>query len=260
MSGLKPPVLIGTVCAVVAIPIVLAVAPKSVAGFFVIPALTVIAVYVLWSLVDLICQGLLRLTRGVTAIASDRSRREQFSQPWDRAKGEISSWGVGMTSVSRDDAVIRAAVQRGVRVRFEILDAEWLRKHPEISKMVDETYGRTNFVTQIEESTKKLIRLARELNYVYGSDRVQVFAVQAFIRDSATIADPGTKDAWGWVEFHTFGFPHGQVRLRLRTYQRRSTLNPPLLEHIVSSRSSVPKVRVDVPMIDETDPDSLTFT
>lgn len=265
MNGRKARIVVGTVCAVVAIPTVLAFTqewlPKAAAPVVLLAAAGLIVLYLAWSLVDIVGAMFLRLTRGVTGIASDRSRRDQFSQPWDRARTSIWSWGVGMTSLSRDLEVIRAAVQRDVHVTFEILDAEWLRQNPDIARMVDRTYGRAGFITQIEDSTTKLVLLARELNRLHGADSVKVFAVQEFIAQSATIADPETERAWGWLEYHTFGFPHGQLRIRMRTYRHRSKLNPPLLSHIISSRLSVPRRRMDTTVSDEeTGPSTRTAT
>ena len=258
---MKVRVVAGTVCGAVAVPVLLAYTqdwlPDGARPFLLAGAGTLVILYLAWLVIDIPRVMFLPLTRGVTGIASDRSRREQFSQPWDRARTSVRSWGVGMTSLSRDTEVIRAAIARGLSVTLEVMDGEWLRDHPDISRVVDETYGRADFVSQVEDSTVRLVGLARELNRQWGADRVRVYAVQAFIPQSATIADEGTARAWGWVEWHTYGFPHGQLRIRVRGYPHRTSLNPPLLTHILSSRRSVPRRRIDERVGDITGPISL---
>ena len=113
--------------------------------------------------------------------------------------------------------------------------------------MIDATYGRTDFESQIEDSTSRLITLATELNTRYGADHVEVWAVAAFIPQSGTVADPESPRAWGWIEWHTYGFPNGQLRLRMSNYPHRSKLNPPLLEHLLHARRTVSRRRVDLP-------------
>lgn len=249
---------IGAFAAAVAVPTLLAYSqewiPEPAEPYVLVSLGAIVTAYGLWWLSDWMPNVLLRLTRGVTAVASDRSRRHQFSRPWDDARFTIWSWGVGMTSLSRDVEVIRSAVERGIRVTIEIVDVAWLRANPEMMQAVDATYGRTDFVDQIDDSTKKLVALAREINRVSGADRVQVFAVQAFIAQSGTIADADTDRAWGWVEWHTYGFPHGQLRLRMRIYRHRSKLNPPLLAHLMLARRSAPRQRIDDVVLDTASP------
>lgn len=240
----------GGFCAVIAAPAFLAYAqewlPKDTRPAVIVGLGVLLIAYAAWWMVDLVPAALLRLTRGVTAIASDRGRRHQFSQPWEKAKSKIWAWGVGMTSLSRDVDVIRATVQRGVRIVLEVTDAQWVRDRAETMAMIDATYGRANFVDQIEDSTSRLVALARDLNLNYGADRVEVWAVSAFIPQSGTVADPDSPRAWGWVEWHTYGFPNGQLRLRMSNYVHRSKLNPPLLEHLLHARRAVSRRRIDI--------------
>jgi hypothetical protein len=151
-----------------------------------------------------------------------------------------------MSNVVGDKSLIEHTVRRGCSITFEMIDPVWLRQRPQVCEEVDVTYGRKNFVDRIEESYKQLVAIRDEMNHKYGADRVQVTAVQKFQSDSATVADPGTSDAWGFVEFHTPGFPHGQTRMRLVTYDSSGPLDPPLLDHLVNARRSLPRRSIPV--------------
>lgn len=155
------------------------------------------------------------------------------------------SCGVGMTNIVRDLTLIEHTVARGCAVTFELVDPVWLRERPEVCELVDITYGRTRFVDQIERSFDGLIELRDRLNHQYGSGKVCVVAVQTFQPFSATIADPGTPGAWGFVEFHTAGFPLEQPRMRLASYESSSPLDAPLLDDLLLARRHLPRRRVD---------------
>jgi hypothetical protein len=161
------------------------------------------------------------------------------------AKKTLVSWGVGMTNLARDESIVIKGMERNLSVKIEIIDAAWLRKHPDVAAQIDAMYGRPRFVEQIEDSTVQLIAMARKLNKKYGTDRIQIWAVQAFVPQSGTVADPDADSAWGWVEWHNYGFPHGQARFKLRSYRHRSLLDPPLLQHVLDARKNLPQRRLD---------------
>jgi hypothetical protein len=240
-----------TFVTLVLIPLVITVAPMVIPTAA-LPSVLVVSVSALvlwlaWSVLSLFPHLLLPITRGVTKVASDRQRTAEFTQPWRDATAELYTWGVGMRKLSRDVDVIEHAVRRDIHVVVDITDAEYVRASSGISRLIDVTYRHDNFVEQIEESTRALVLVARELNKKYGADKIQVWAVATYVAQSGTVADPGLDKASGWVEYHTSGFPNGQARFRMRRYRHRSHIfNPPLLQHLLESRKHLPRRRIDV--------------
>ncbi|MCJ1702092.1 hypothetical protein MT356_20470 [Rathayibacter festucae] len=241
---------ITTLVILVLVPTIITITPMLVppVANSVILTVTVILVglWILWNLILLSPRAVLPLTRGITRVASDRQRTAEFTQPWQAATGTLHTWGVGMRKLADDTEVIRDAVHRGTHVIIEITDTVYVRNNPGVSTLIDVTYRHVNFVEQMERSTRALVLLAQELNLAYGSDKIQVWAVSTYVPQSGTVADPETDKGWGWVEYHTWGFPNGQLRLKMRRYKHRSAIfNPPLLEHLLASRRNLPRRRLD---------------
>lgn len=187
----------------------------------------------------------LHAKRGVVAVSCGRNRAEEFSQPWEHASEHVLCWGVGMTNIVRDAALIEAAVRRGCTVTFEMIDPAWLRARPEVAGLLDVTYHRTKLVDQIDEALTRLIALRDRLNEQFGAGKVQIFAVQHYQAQSGTVADPASPAAFGYIEHHTMGFPNGQSRIKAIMYDSPNpNTEPPYLQCVLESRMQLPRLRV----------------
>lgn len=217
-------------------------------GILLVLAVTAIAIVLSILGRALFAPGILYFSRGVVGVGRDRKRQAQFSRPWASVRNEIRVWGIGMTNLSRDERIIREAVEkRKVNVIIELPDVVWLHERKDICRQIDETYGRQNFIDQIADSTELLVALAQELNHKHGADRVQIVAVASFSPQSGTFADVDLEKGrgWGWVEFHTKGFPIGQPRLKLQNYKPTNKLDEPLLASLIYSRNAMKRRRID---------------
>lgn len=187
----------------------------------------------------------LHAKRGISAVSCGRNRAEEFAQPWEIATEHIQCWGVGMTNIVRDAALIEAAARRGCTITFEMIDPVWLRNRPELCALLDVTYHRSSLVDQIDEALKRLIDLRDRINEKYGADTVQILAVQHYQAQSGTVSDPASANAVGYIEHHTMGFPNGQSRIKAVMYDSpKPNTEPPYLHCVLESRMQLPHLRV----------------
>ena len=187
----------------------------------------------------------LHAKRGVIAVSCGRNRAEEFSQPWERAKEHLLCWGVGMTNIVRDAALIEAAARRGCTITFEMIDPTWLRGRPQLCDLLDVTYHRSKLVDQIDEALARLVDLRDRINEKYGADKVQIFVVQHYQAQSGTVSDPASPEAFGYIEHHTMGFPNGQSRMKAIMYDSPNpNTEPPYLHCVLDSRMQLPRLRV----------------
>lgn len=242
MSG--PRILSAAVCALL-LPVIISIStvliPSGILRVVAVFAASVLALIGIGYMTHTAKLIRLRHLRGVERAASDRERSSQFSEVWDKASHDILTWGVGMTSMSHDVTLIEQTVSRGCKVVIEMTDPSWVRANPAISDLIDRTYSRDKFADQIEASRKRLDAMVERLNRIYGEGRAELWLIQSYQAQSGTVADPGTTVAWGYVEWHTPGFPHGQARFKMRSYATNSPLSPPLLDHLLLSRQNLPR-------------------
>ena len=184
-----------------------------------------------------------RDTNGIVRARVDRNRAQRFAEPYDTAQNRIYVFGVGATNVSQDVAPLQNAVTSGKTVDIEMIDPHWVRRTPGMVKLLDDYYGRTNFIDQIEDSFNRLVMLRDHLNAWgshYGGHRVRLIVVQEFAPESGTFADPETPHAWGYFEMHRKGFPYWQPLLKVVMYESANpATQPPMLEGILRGRRAL---------------------
>lgn len=209
----------------------------DIARYISIGGLSGLGVLAVWQVFDLVSARRIRTRRGILAVGGERMRAKEFAQVWTSAKDRILCTGVGMTGILKEDDLVRATVRRGVRVEFALMDPEWLRRQPDLSASVDDFYGRKDFFRTVEESLEELIQLRNDLNAEYGRDFITIRTVKHFAPYSGTIADYGTKDAQGYIEFHLYRSPLGRFRMRVKDYRAGGSESPPLMYHWLAAQS-----------------------
>ena len=73
-------------------------------------------------------------------------------------------------------------------------------------------YDDPQMLVRVEKAFQDLTIMAREVNAECGEARVRVHTYRAVSTFGATIAEPGTSDANGFVEFHVTGRPPRRIR------------------------------------------------
>lgn len=158
---------------------------------------------------------LLHGLRGIVGADVAKRRAEDYVSVWEGAQERMISFGVGMSAMSKNLDVVRKAARRGIEVHFVMTDPEWLRSSPVTSALVDDFYGRKQFVNDFSVSHAALVQVTEELNTELGEQRVYLHTYRSFVNQGAAIADPGD-NAWGYIEFHSYARDHDRLRLLVR--------------------------------------------
>lgn len=209
----------------------------DIANYIFTISVAVLVVVAIWAGVDFLRARMVRARRGIIAAGGERMRAPEFVRVWHTARKTILCTGVGMTGIVKEEPVIRAAVERGVRVEFIMVDPEWLKGRPDIAKMVDDFYDRNNFVDTIAESLSRLENLSDRLNADFGAGVVKIRTIKKFFHQSGTIADHETENAHGFIEFHLYQSPIGRFRIKVRGYRGSDDQleDPSLVQHWISA-------------------------
>lgn len=158
---------------------------------------------------------LLRGLRGIVGADVAIRRADDYVSVWEGAQERIISFGVGMSIVSKNLDTVRKTARRGVEVHFVMTDPEWLRSSPVTSALVDDFYGKKQFVNDFSVSHAALAKVTEELNTELGEQRVHLHTYRSFVNQGAAIADSGN-GAWGYIEFHAYARDHDRFRLLVR--------------------------------------------
>jgi hypothetical protein len=142
-----------------------------------------------------------------------------------------------MTSVFREEDLIRNTVARGVHVEFVLINPDWLSMDKPLCALVDDYYNRTNFVDTVRESLNFIENMKQELNSEYGAGKVEVRTINQLVYYSGTIADYGTDKARGYIEFHLYRAPLGRFRMQVVDYMGSPMEDPSLVYHWLASLS-----------------------
>jgi hypothetical protein len=179
---------------------------------------------------------LLRGLRGIVGADVATRRADDYVSVWEGAQERIISFGVGMSAMSKNLDIVRKTARRGIEVHFVMTDPAWLRSSPVTSALVDDFYGRKQFVNDFSVSHAALAKVTEELNTELGEQRVHLHTYRSFVNQGAAIADPGDK-AWGYIEFHTYARDHDRFRLLVRGDDGREGVS--LIKVMISSISEL---------------------
>lgn len=161
---------------------------------------------------------------GILYGMSVSSRDAESAAVWHRATRRILSFGVGMSQVAKTEQQIRYTVARGVEVHIVMVDPQWVLSTRSTAAIFENFYSRDRFGDSFYEAYSTLTAIARDVNESFGEERMRVHTYQSVITQSATIADPGTQDAFGILELHTYGRYTDRLRTLLPGSGGRSLL------------------------------------
>jgi len=160
-----------------------------------------------------------RELRGVVSAGRERVRGAEFSETLLGARRRLIVHGVGMTNVSREGDLIRTAALNGLEIHFVMVDPRWLRWRLGMAGVVGRFYDEPKMLLRIEKAHRDLQVIAREVNAECAEERVRVHTYRAISTFGATIAEPGTSEANGFVEFHVTGRLLRRIRFGVRYYR-----------------------------------------
>ncbi|MFI2363003.1 hypothetical protein [Promicromonospora sp. NPDC019610] len=145
-----------------------------------------------------------RRMRGIDYVGDGRNRQAEYDTVWRGAKHHLLALGVGITTLSRDERLLRETVRRGVQVDVVMIDPDWLNSNPPIAAMLDDAYQHEGFSAQTKASLHRAQELAARLNKEVGKELVRVRTYQSWPAFSITIADCRSDQPVGFVEFHLY--------------------------------------------------------
>lgn len=160
-----------------------------------------------------------RELRGVVSAGKERLRGAEFSEVLLGARRRLIVHGVGMTNISRERDLIRTAAVGGLEIHLVMVDPRWLRRTRRMPAVLARYYDEPQLLVRVENAYQDLTIMAREVNAECGEVRVRVHTYCAVSTFGATIAEPGTSDANGFVEFHVTGRPPRRIRFGVRHYR-----------------------------------------
>lgn len=160
-----------------------------------------------------------RELRGVVSAGKERVRGAEFSETLLGARGRLIIHGVGMTQVSREVDLIRTAALGGLEIHIVMVDPRWLRRSWGMAGVLERYYDNPHIVAQVEKSHRDIVAMAREVNAECDDDRVRVHTYRAISPFGATIAEPGTPEVNGLIEFHVTGRLPRRIRFGVAYYQ-----------------------------------------
>lgn len=149
-----------------------------------------------------------RRLRGIDYVGDGRSRQLEYNAVWRGARRHLLAVGVGITTLSRDERLLRETVHRGVQVDVVMIDPDWLHRNPQIASMLDKSYEHAGFSVQTRASLQRMQDLAARLNEETGQDLIRIHTYQSWPAFSITIADCRSDRPVGFLEFHL----HRQLR------------------------------------------------
>ncbi|WP_419706209.1 hypothetical protein [Promicromonospora sp. NFX87] len=145
-----------------------------------------------------------RRLRGIDYVGDGRSRHAEYTTVWRGARHHLLAVGVGITTLSRDERLLRETVRRGVRVDVVMIDPEWLHDNPQIALMLNEAYEHEGFSTRTRASLQRMRNLAARLNEETGQELIRIHTYQSWPAFSITIADCRSDRPVGFMEFHLY--------------------------------------------------------
>jgi hypothetical protein len=162
----------------------------------------------------------LKRFRGIRGAGLETLPVAEIESIWNSAEEEVIAFGMGMSRLSKNADLIRQTVERGVRVRLILIDPDWLASESSVAERLGNFYDTENIIGKNEDAYRRLCRLRDELLRDHGRDAIQVHVHQNVIMMSATIADPRSRRASGFVEFHLFKAGDKRFRLNVVNYPR----------------------------------------
>jgi hypothetical protein len=160
-----------------------------------------------------------RELRGVVSAGKERVRGAEFSEILLGARERLIIHGVGMSVVSREVDLIRTAALGGLEIHIVMVDPRWLRRTRGMVGVLARYYNNPQILGQVEKSHRDIETMAREVNAECAEERVRVHAYRAISPFGATIAEPGTPNANGVIEFHIAGRLPRRIRFGVEYYQ-----------------------------------------
>lgn len=154
-----------------------------------------------------------RRRRGVISVGAVDSREVDFARPWKDSKAgdKILCLGVGMSSVVRNTATIRAAVARSVDVTFVMVDPEWVAENPEIRAAYERYYDTSALLFDLRDSSRLLEELAASVR----KGGIEIIRYREFNTTSATINGWLDTRPFGAFEAHLWGNSKQRVRVNI---------------------------------------------
>ncbi len=160
-----------------------------------------------------------RELRGVVSAGRERVRGAEFSETLLGARERLIIHGVGMTQVSREVDLIRTAALGGLEIHIVMVDPRWLRRTWGMAGVLARYYDNPQMLGQVEKSHRDIVTMAREVNAECDDERVRVHTYRAISPFGATIAEPGTPEVNGLIEFHVTGRLLRRIRFGVEYYQ-----------------------------------------
>ncbi|WP_454857318.1 hypothetical protein [Promicromonospora soli] len=160
-----------------------------------------------------------RELRGVVSAGKERVRGAEFSEILLGARERLIIHGVGMSAVSREVDLIRTAALGGLEIHLVMVDPRWLRRTRGMAGVLARYYDNPYILGQVEKSHRDIAAMAREVNAECAEERVRVHTYRAISPFGATIAEPGTPEVKGVIEFHVTGRLPRRIRLVVEYYQ-----------------------------------------
>jgi hypothetical protein len=160
-----------------------------------------------------------RELRGVVSAGKERVRGAEFSETLLGARDRLIIHGVGMSVVSREVDLIRTAALGGLEIHIVMVDPRWLRRTRGMAGVLARYYDNPQVLGQVEKSYRDIETMAREVNAECAEERVRVHTYRAISPFGATIAEPGTPEVNGVIEFHVTGRLPRRFRFGVEYYQ-----------------------------------------
>jgi hypothetical protein len=160
-----------------------------------------------------------RELRGVVAAGKERVRGAEFAETLLGARERLIIHGVGMSVVSRERDLIRTAALGGLEIHIVMVDPRWLRRTKGMAGVLERYYDNPQILAQVEKAHGDIAAMAREVNAECAEERVRVHTYRAISPFGATIAEPGTPEVNGLVEFHVTGRSPRRIRFSVQYYQ-----------------------------------------
>ncbi|PUB25552.1 hypothetical protein C8K30_107305 [Promicromonospora sp. AC04] len=160
-----------------------------------------------------------RELRGVVSAGKERVRGAEFSETLLGARERLIIHGVGMTQVSREVDLIRTAALSGLEIHIVMVDPRWLRRTRGMAGALARYYDNPQMLGQVEKSHRDIVTMAREVNAECHEERVRVHTYRAISPFGAAIAEPGTPEVNGLIEFHVTGRLPRRIRFGVEYYQ-----------------------------------------
>lgn len=196
-----------------------------------------------------------RELRGVVSAGKERLRGAEFSEVLLGASQRLIVHGVGMTNISRERDLIRTAAIGGLEIHLVMVDPRWLRWTWRMPGVLARYYDDPQMLVRLEKAHRDLTTMAREVNAECGRTRVRVHTYRAVSTFGATIAEPGTSEANGFVEFHVAGQPPRRIRFGVRHY-RDGPRDRSVVSQIVDAISDLCGFDFSAPTLERPSPDA----